>query len=82
VVRGRTYKIARLIAEAFHGPPPFDDAVVMHLDENAVNNRPENLKWGTQKENLNAEGFLAYCHGRLGEDSPTIKGRRNKMSGE
>jgi hypothetical protein len=73
-----TYKIARLIAEAFHGPPPFDGAVVMHLDENAANNRPENLKWGTRKQNCNAEGYLAYCRGRIGENNPRIKSRRQK----
>ena len=78
VIRGTSYKIARLVAEAFHGPPPFDGAVVMHTDENAANNRPENLKWGTQKENLNAEGFLAYCCGRTGENSPAVKGRRDQ----
>jgi hypothetical protein len=72
----RTWKVARLIAEAFHGPPPFDGAVVMHLDENAVNNRASNLRWGTQKENLNAPGFLTYCRSRTGEDSPSVKGRR------
>jgi HNH endonuclease len=75
VVRGVTYRIHRLVAEAFHGPAPFDGAVVMHIDENAANNRPTNLRWGTQKENLNAEGFLAYCRTRVGENSPTIKGR-------
>jgi hypothetical protein len=77
-IRGATYKIARLIAEAFHGLPPFDDAVAMHLDENAANNRPSNLQWGTQKENLNAEGFLTYCRGRIGENSPTSKARNEK----
>jgi hypothetical protein len=76
VFRGKTYKIARLVAEAFHGLPPFNDAVVMHLDENAANNRPSNLKWGTQKENLNAEGFLEYCRSRTGADSPTVRGRK------
>ena len=81
-VRGKEYKIARLVAEAFHGPPPSDDAVVMHLNENAANNRLENLKWGTQKENLNAPGFLAYCHDRTGENNPMIKGRRNKTNSE
>ena len=48
----------------------------MHLDENAVNNRASNLRWGTQKENLNAPGFLTYCRSRTGEDSPSAKGRR------
>jgi hypothetical protein len=73
VIRGRPYRVHRLIAEAFHGPPPFDEAVAMHVDENAANNRPSNLRWGTQKENLNAEGFLEYCRGRTGEHSPRIK---------
>jgi len=79
-IRGHTCKIARLVAEAFHGPAPFDGAVVMHLDENATNNRASNIKWGTQKENLNADGFIAYCRGRTGENSPIIKGRRNKTN--
>lgn len=74
--KGKTYKMARLIAEAFHGEPPFPEAVAMHLDENAANNRPSNIAWGTQKENLNAPGFIEYCHGRTGENSPTIKARR------
>lgn len=73
--RGKTYRVARLICEAFHGPAPADKPVCMHLDENSRNNRPENLRWGTQKENLNAPGFLEYCRGRTGENSPTTKGR-------
>ena len=71
--RGKNYKIHRLICEAFHGPPPDGKNVVLHLDENALNNRPENLSWGTQKENLNAKGFIEYCKGRTGENSPHAK---------
>ncbi len=73
-------KIHRLVAEAFHGTTPFDGAVVMHVDENAANNRASNLKWGTQKENLNAPGFLKYCRSRTGEDSPGTKGRKNSCA--
>jgi hypothetical protein len=76
VYKGRTYKIAQLICEAFHGPKPFEGAVVMHVDENAANNRARNLKWGTQKENLNALGFLEYCRGRTGENSTHAKSKR------
>ena len=67
-------KVHQLICEAFHGPKPFDRAVVIHLDESALNNRPENLKWGTQKENLNAPGFRAYCASRIGDASARAKG--------
>lgn len=72
---GRNFKVHRLICEAFHGAAPDGCEVVLHLNEDALDNRPENLRWGTQKENLNAEGFLAYCRSRTGENSPTVKGR-------
>lgn len=71
-------KVHRLVCEAFHGPPPFEGAVVIHRDENALNNRPENLKWGTQKENLNAPGFIKYCKSRVGDDNPYVKGRKKR----
>ena len=48
----RPRKVHQLVCEAFHGPKPFENAVVIHLDEDAHNNVPSNLKWGTQKENL------------------------------
>jgi len=71
-------KVHRVVCEAFHGPAPFPRAVVIHLDEDATNNRAENLRWGTQKENLNAPGFIAYCKARTGENNPFIKGRAKK----
>lgn len=72
-------KIHRAVCEAFHGPPPFAGAVVIHIDEDAHNNRPENLKWGTQKENLNMPKIKEYHCSRVGEKSPVIVGRRRKM---
>lgn len=71
-------KVHRLVCEAFHGPPPFPRAVVIHKDECGTNNRPENLKWGTQKENLNMPGFIAYCRSRTGENSGWAKHRAAK----
>ena len=78
--RSKTYKVARLVCEAFHGAPPEDKSVCMHLDENSRNNASDNLRWGTQKENLNAPGFLDYCRGRTGENSPTIKARNKRAA--
>jgi hypothetical protein len=73
--RSKKYKVHILVCEAFNGPKPFDGAVVIHLDEQGDNNCSDNLKWGTQKENLNAPGFIAYCKSRTGGDSPVVKGR-------
>lgn len=75
VRKNRTLKVARLVCEAFNGPAPDGKPVCMHLDEDSRNNKPTNLAWGTQKENLNMPKFLTYCHGRTGENSPTYKGR-------
>lgn len=71
--RQKPRKVHQLVCEAFHGPKPFAAAVVIHLDENAHNNSPENLKWGTQKENLSAPGFISYCKGRTGDKHPRAK---------
>lgn len=60
VFRRKTYKVARLICEAFHGPCPEGMTDVMHMDEDPANNRPENLRWGTRKENLNMPQVKAY----------------------
>lgn len=62
--KGKNYKVHRLICEAFAGPAPFPGAVCMHLNEDPTDNRPENLQWGTQKENLAAPGFRAYLRRR------------------
>lgn len=74
-----TKKIHRLVCEAFNGPPK-PGQVCMHDDEDARNNRPENLKWGTQKQNLNYPGFKDYCRSRTGESSPVTKSRRARES--
>lgn len=66
-------KVHRLVCEAFHGSPPDSKPYVIHIDENAHNNKPENLRWGSQKENLNMPKFIEYCKGRIGDDSPIKK---------
>lgn len=50
-----------LIATAFHGKKP-DGAICRHLDGNRNNNRPENLRWGTYKENVHDR----IAHGTMG----------------
>lgn len=71
--KGKVYKVHRLICEAFKGGAPKDKPVCMHVDENSANNRPDNLEWGSQKQNLNAVGFINYCRNRIGPNSPRTK---------
>lgn len=72
-------KVHKAVCEAFHGPKPFAKAVVIHLDEDAHNNRPENLKWGTQKENLNMPKIKAYHRSRTGKNSPHAISKRKTI---
>lgn len=72
--RRKTYRVHRLIAEAFNGPIP-EGLDVSHDDEDSTNNSPDNLVFETRKANLNRPGFIRYCKSRTGVNSPTYKGR-------
>lgn len=61
---GRSRHVSHLVCEAFHGPRPAGGFVCMHQDENALNNRPENLAWGTQSANLKAEAYSVWAKTR------------------
>ena len=76
-----TIKVHQAVCEAFHGLKPFSEAVVIHIDEDALNNEFTNLRWGTQKENLNAPGFIAYCKSRTGDSNPLVKSRKQAQKG-
>lgn len=75
----QNFMISRLVCEAFHGPSPIGKPNALHDDEDARNNKAGNLKWGTQKENLNYPGFIDYCHGRVGANSPYAKSQKRKQ---
>ena len=47
----RSVKIHRLVAEAFI-PNPENHPHVLHWDDDPTNNRVENLRWGTQSDNM------------------------------
>lgn len=50
--RSRNYFISRLVAMHFI-PNPENKPYVDHIDTNPLNNRVDNLRWCTQKENMN-----------------------------
>lgn len=80
IYKGKTYKVAQLVCEAFNGPKPFPSAVCMHLDENAANNRPGNLEWGTQKQNLNAPRVKEWHRMKEGDSHPVYGVKMKKAS--
>ncbi len=45
-------RVHLLICAAFHGPKPPPLSQCCHGDGNKDNNRPSNLRWGTQKDNM------------------------------
>jgi HNH endonuclease/NUMOD4 motif len=47
----RHHLVHRLVAEAFHGPPPFPDAEAAHKDGSRAKNASENLYWATRFQN-------------------------------
>lgn len=64
-------KVARLVCEAFHGPPPTPSHHAAHRDGNRQNNRPENLRWLTGSEN--EADKIAHGTALLGERAPAAK---------
>ena len=54
------WRIHRLVAEAFI-PKPLGATEVDHIDGNKYNNRVENLRWVTHKENCNNPNTKCKC---------------------
>lgn len=68
--------IHRLVAEAFlENPEGFP--VVEHMNAVKTDNRAENLRWTTQKENCNNE----ITRARMRENHADVSGEKNPMYG-
>ena len=83
----RDIYVHKFVIETFHGARPIEGMVCRHLDGNYLNNRADNLQWGTHKEN----SFDRWEHGTMSTgtrhwrtrltDDDVIKIRQLKKSG-
>jgi hypothetical protein len=49
---GKSFKqVSHMVLESFIGPRPKEGMIALHGDGNPSNNTPNNLRWGTYKEN-------------------------------
>ena len=67
---GSIFKVHRLIAHAFLGPPPSQAAwEVNHMDGNCSNNRIDNLEWASRSENVRHSYATNPSRGNAGPSS-------------
>jgi len=62
--------IAKAILESFGQIKPNIDSVVMHLNDDPMDNRIQNLKWGTRQEN--SRDSAKKCRGGIQKLPPEI----------
>lgn len=67
----RMIPVHRLVLFAFVGPPPSKAHVCAHWDGDYKNNKPENLRWATRKEN--EEDKKRHGTHQTGEGNPAAK---------
>lgn len=73
--RGNRRLVSRLVASAFI-PNPNNYPMVLHGDDNPMNNHVENLRWGTQKHNMED----CVNHGRLvGDTRAAIEAKKRPI---
>ncbi|MBY3434850.1 HNH endonuclease [Rhizobium laguerreae] len=74
-------KIHFAVCEAFHGPPPIGKRRVRHLNENGLDNRPENLVWDRQRVNMNDPTLKRYQTRRINPVLETNLSKVEKRAG-
>ena len=64
------FRVHRLVCMAFRGLKPAAADCVLHINGNKLDNRIENLRWGTNKEN--AADTIAHGRQISGFDHPNV----------
>lgn len=74
-------KVHFAVCEAFHGRNTDGRNGVRHLNENGLDNRPENLCWASQKVNMNDPSFKSYLKRRISQRARSNLSAREKRAG-
>lgn len=75
----QTFRVNRLVAQVFI-PNPENKPEVDHINANKFDNRVENLRWVTHKENMNNPIYINNLSKRIGGKNNPQFGRTGKMS--
>lgn len=73
----RVWPVHRLIAMAFI-PNPDDKPQIDHINRDTLDNRLENLRWVTPKENINNPNTIEYCKTHVDKKAAAILANRTK----
>ena len=63
---GKYYKAHQIVCRAFHGLPPADKPEVDHINRIKDDNRLDNLRWASRKENTDNRDFVDKSIGAYG----------------
>lgn len=73
----KVFKVHRLIAITFI-PNPHNKPNVDHINRDITDYRIENLRWTTQKENMNNENSIAYCRQNVDKRALSLLSNKTK----
>lgn len=62
-----------LVCQVFNGPKPYPEANALHKNNIRDDNRPDNLYWGTAKDNADDRIRSGIKTGQIGEDHHRAK---------
>lgn len=79
--QGKKYFVHRLVAETFI-PNPNNLPCIDHIDRNYLNNSTDNLRWCTQKENMNNPLTRKYASIKIWTKEANEKGLATKIKNQ
>lgn len=85
--RKKSFRVHRVVCEAFHGDP--NDRWALHANDDAADNTPGNLRWGSPKDNtrdslrngtFNGGGTCRLTHVQVRQAWSDFNGKRGEVT--